>query len=112
MNTMNKIKFYKTPKAKYTYYITQGNQAYRVVNTEGLCRIEYRTLVNKSTVTNYTYDRIADFIIPVNHIAEKAVEIETIPTRLKKSFMYYTTVADNRRYKFKKYQDKKQLIMK
>jgi len=111
MNTVNNIKFYKTPKAKYTYYITQGNQAYKVFNTQGLRRVEYRTLVNDST-TNYAYNRIADFIIPVSHVAEKAVEIDTIPTRLKKSFMYYTTVADNRRHKFKKYQDKKQLIMK
>ncbi len=109
---MTKIKYYKTPKAKHTYYFVADNQAYRVFNTQGLVRKEKRMLVNDSYSTNYEYLRLADFINPVSHVAEKAVEVEaeTIPFRLKKSFMYYTSVADNRRYKNLQYQNKQLMV--
>ena len=111
---MNNVTFYKSPEAKYTYYIETENQIYRAVNTQGLIRNESRMLVNDSQPTKYDYPRIADFIIPVSHVAKRAVEVaaETIPYRIKRSFMYYTSVADNRRYKFKHFQDTKSLIVK
>lgn len=109
---MTKIKYYKTPKAKYTYYFVADNQTYRLFNTQGMVRKEKRMLVNDSYSTNYEYLRLADFVKPVSHVAEKAVEVtaETIPFRLKKSFMYYTSVADNRRYKNLQYQDKQLMV--
>lgn len=111
---MNKVTFYKTPKAKYTYYIETENHVYKAFNTQGLFRNESRMLVNDSYPTKYEYPRITDFITPVNHVAERAVEVaaETIPYRVKRSFIYYTSVADNRRYKFKHFQDKKFLTVK
>lgn len=109
---MTKIKYYKTPKAKYTYYFVADNQTYRLFNTQGMVRKEKRMLVNDSYSTNYEYLRLADFVKPVSHVAEKAIEVtaETIPFRLKKSFMYYTSVADNRRYKNLQYQDKQLMV--
>lgn len=109
---MTKIKYYKTPKAKHTYYFVADNQAYRVFNTQGLGRTEKRMLVSNSYPTTYEYLRLADFISPVSHVAEKAVEVEaeTVPFRLKKSFLYYTSVADNRRYKNLQYQNKQLMV--
>lgn len=104
------MRAYKTSKSQFTYYINQGKKFFRIYNRKGLKRSLRYLPVNSTVAVEYTYDYQADGIAEVEKLPKNCMEIDMkdLPYNTKRSFQYYTTVADNRRYKYIKQQ--KQLM--